>query len=710
MLDETVVTWANPSDDMGVFAVQRDRLDGLLAARPAERAQGAALRAVVARIASVRPARLTTLNVHTGQTGDLIRERYELRHEHRSSVRATLLRPPGTGARPAILVCQGRNARFEHVTGEEPPDYPDRNVAERLARAGFVTLTLDYGLDGGLPAERLGGRDEAVVLNQALELSGRSLLGVLVEDAVAGLDWLARQPGVQSDHIGLFGHSLGAAVALHTALVRDRPLPVCTASHLGGYATLFGRLLSLGEGTALPGILRHADLADLYGALAPARLQIQYGTEDSRLDREDAAAAGETVRKRYAEVEAADQVEVLALPMGHGTGTTQAAEFFARAFADEARPVAVPAARIVFDPAARVEITDRIDRALASGALTLGSYGRRLEELAEPWTGRATAAVSSGSSALEIAFRIVGVTGRTVLVPVNTFFATAASAVRAGATVDFVDMEPDGLGMDPVALDVALSTRDDVAAVVPVHIAGVVSPALRDVLDTCASRGITVIEDAAHAIGSTLDGRPAGAFGRLAAFSLYPTKVVTSGEGGLLACAEGADLEDARRYRDQGKLSFETNVHGSLGSNWRMSEPHAAIGIAHLERLDQMLDERRRLAAWYDEHLPSVPRVRPHPVPDGVRTNYYKYVALLDTDVSRPELKRRLRERYRVALAGEVYDTLLSEQPYFADAFAGRVFEHASRFARHHICLPLFNGMTERQQQTVVDALRAELS
>ena len=691
--------------------MQRDRLEGLLRARPAGRAHGAALRAIVARLAAVRPAGITVADVHMRQMDGLRCEQYVLRHEHRESIRATLLRPPGDEPRPAVLVCQGRNAQLDHVTGVQPPDYPDRNVAERLALAGFVTLTLDYGLDSGLPEERLRGRDEAAVLAQALELCGQPLLGALIEDATAGLAWLAGQPGVDGDRIGLFGHSLGAAVAVHTALLHDRQLPVCVASHLGSYPTLFGRLLTAGEGAALPGILRHADLPDLYGALAPARLQLQYGTEDGYLDPADAAAAGDAVGKLYADVDAADRVEVLALPMGHGTGIPQAAEFFAGAFAAGAeRIVPVPAARIVFDPTARVEITDRIDRALASGVLTLGPYGRRLEELAEPWTGRPTAAVSSGSAALEIAFRTVGVAGRTVLVPVNTFFATAASAVRAGAVVDFVDMELDGLGMDPEALDAALSTHDDVAAVVPVHIAGVVSPALRDVLARCESLGIAVIEDAAHAIGCSLADRPAGGFGRLAAFSLYPTKVITSGEGGLLACAEAADLDETRRYRDQGKVSFETNVHGSLGSNWRMSELHAAVGIAQLERLDEILAERRRLAAWYDEHLSSVPRLRHYEVPRDVRTNYYKYVALLDDGVSRPELKRRLRERHGVALAGEVYDTLLSEQPYFAEAFAGRVFERAGWFARQHICLPLFQGMTERQLRAVIDALRDELS
>ncbi|WP_067965758.1 DegT/DnrJ/EryC1/StrS aminotransferase family protein [Nocardiopsis trehalosi] len=678
---------------------------------PAERrarqvARNRRVRAAVARLADPRPVRLEPrAETDTVVRDGLRRTRLLFDHDGRAGVRAVLLGPDTPDPLPAVLVCPGRNARLDAVTGGEPPDYPDRDVAVHLARAGLRTLTLDYGLDRAHAAVADQGRDPATVLDGELRLHGRSLLGVLVDEARAALAWLADRPG--TTRVGLAGHSLGAAVALHAALLHDAPVPVCAASHLGGYATLFGRLATWDQFAALPSVLRHADLPDLYAALAPAPLQLQYGLDDRLLDPDDAAAAGKRVRDDYAAAGA--EAEVLALPMGHGTGTAEAAAFLTRALAEPAPPPPpVPPARVAFSVTDRLAVTDLVDGALASGALTLGPVGAGLEEAATGVLGRGTAVVSSGSAALEIALRIVGVAGRTVLVPANTFFATAASAVRAGARVQAVDMELDGLGMDPAALRAALDAHGDTAAVLPVHIAGVVSPALPEILALCAERGVPVVEDAAHALGSTLGGAPAGTFGRLATFSLYPTKVITAGEGGLLS-ADGDDLDRARRLRDHGKRSFTENLHADLGSNWRMSELHAAVGTVHLARLDAVLAERRRLAAWYDAHLADVPGLTRYTVPDGVATNHYKYLAFLPEGVDRADLKRRLRAR-GVGLSGEIYDTLIPEQPYFAATLSGAAVPNAAWFASRHVCLPVLPGMTEHEQRRVVEALRAELA
>lgn len=690
--------------------MQRGRIEALLGGPGPADVPAAALRATVDRLAAVRRATLEVSERGSGLLGGGVRwTRLRARHPGRPDIDAVLLTPDRPGPLPAVLVSAGRNARLEHVVGLEPPDHPDRNVAERLAAAGLLTLTLSSGIDD--PESDMDGSRRLTALADVLGLWGGSLLAALVEDALAALALLRTLPSVDPDRIGLFGHSLGAAVALHAALLTDEPLPVCAASHLGSYPVLYGRLGTGTTGGYLPGVLRYADLPQLFAALAPAPLQLQYGTADPFLDAADAAAAGERIGKAYAAAGVAGKVEVRGSGMGHGTEGAAAVEFFTRALAAPLDPprVAVPAARVEFDAAARTEILDRVDRSLASGALTLGPHGAALEELARPWTGRPTAAVSSGSAALEIALRIVGVEGRTVLVPANTFFATAASTIRAGAAVDLVDTEPVGLGMDPAALRAALDAHPDTAAVVPVHIAGLLSPALPELLALCAERGVAVVEDAAHAIGATLDGVPAGSFGRLAAFSLYPTKVVTSGEGGLLSAADPADLDQVLRYRDQGKTAFDSNVHGLLGSNWRMSELHAATGIAHLERLAGFLERRRELARWYDEHLAGLPGLRPHPEPAGVTGNVYKYVALLDDGVDRAALKRRLAERHGVRLAGEVYDTPLHRQPYLAARFAGRCFPVAERFADRHVCLPVFPSMTAAQRTAVLRALRTEL-
>ena len=124
--------------------------------------------------------------------------------------------------------------------------------------------------------------------------------------------------------------------------------------------------------------------------------------------------------------------------------------------------------------------------------------------------------------------------------------------------------------------------------------------------------------------------------------------------------------DEARIYRDQGKASFLTNLHTRLGSNWRMSEPHAAIALTQLRRLDEFIAHRTEIAAGYDDGA-ARPRLhrRRHPRP-APTANYYKYVAYLPAGIDRAVLKKRLREEYDVALSGEVYEVPLHLQPVFA--------------------------------------------
>jgi dTDP-4-amino-4,6-dideoxygalactose transaminase/dienelactone hydrolase len=677
-------------------------------AEPAARSHR--IRSTVERLARVERVPVRAVHTTTEVRDGLHREQWVLDSPLRGEFRATLLSPESAHG-PGILVLGGKNARREQLTGDVVPDHPDRNMAEHLARAGFTTLTFAYDLTGGLDPRRLAGRDEGTLLAHAFALTGRSLLGALVGDALAVLDLLRAHERVAGGPVGLFGHSLGAAVALHTALLTEDEPPLCAAGHLGSYASLYARHLTGFEGAVLPGILEHTDLPALYGALAPAPLQLQFGTSDPYLDTDDARAAGRAVTEAYTAAHA-PAPEVLELPMGHGTHVGHAVDFFTRALARRpSAPAAVPAQRIRFDVDERRAVTDRVDAALTTGVLTQGPLVTRFEELTREWTGRTGAAVASGSAALEIALRVIGVRGRTVLVPANTFFATAAAAVRAGAShVGFVDLELDGLGMDPEALSTALDRHPDTAAVVPVHIGGIVAPALDGVLDQCRERGIPVLEDAAHAFGSTLGDRPAGGLGRFGAFSFFPTKVATSGEGGLLSCADTGDLDHVRRWRDHGKSAAGSTLHDRPGGNWRMSELHAAVGTVDLERFGRTLAARRDLAAHYDDLLASVPGVRAHPMPGAVNSNYYKYLVYLDESTDRGLLKKRLRERHGIHLAGEVYDHLLSDHPFFAGRAESEDHPRARWFARHHIALPLYPSLTHAEQVRVVSALRSELS
>jgi perosamine synthetase len=367
----------------------------------------------------------------------------------------------------------------------------------------------------------------------------------------------------------------------------------------------------------------------------------------------------------------------------------------------------VPPARVYFPAEDRAEILARIDRAMVSGQLTLGPTGKELEQLfAARHQAKHAIAVSSGTSALEIILRSIGVSGREVLVPANTFFATAAAAAHAGARVRFVDCDPATMSFD--LDDVAAQIGPDTAAVVAVHIGGLISPAMPALAALCESRGVALVEDAAHAHGSALGGRAAGTFGVAGAFSFYPTKVIAGGEGGIIVTGDDALDEDARTYRDQGKGSFLANFHTRLGANWRMSEPHAAIVLSQLGRLDEFVAARQSIAKRYDAAIDEI-GLQPLVIPADAYCNYYKYVAFLPESVDRAALKQTMREKYDIGLSGEVYDTPLHRQPVFEE-FAERDLPGADWTCARHICLPLYPSLEDSDADYVIESLASELS
>ena len=202
----------------------------------------------------------------------------------------------------------------------------------------------------------------------------------------------------------------------------------------------------------------------------------------------------------------------------------------------------VPPASVYFPPEDRAAILQQIDECLATGQLTLGKLGRQLEERFAAYVGADHAvAVNSGTSAIEIPLRAMGVEGKEVLVAANSFFATAAAAIAAGASIRFVDCDPRTMAVDPASLRSAIGPNT--AGVIVVHIGGLVTPDIAELRKICDDEGVWLFEDAAHAHGSAHDGQMAGTFGVAGSFSFYPTKVMA---GGVIAPTDVATLPDGR--------------------------------------------------------------------------------------------------------------------------------------------------------------------
>ena len=336
--------------------------------------------------------------------------------------------------------------------------------------------------------------------------------------------------------------------------------------------------------------------------------------------------------------------------------------------------------------------------------LTLGRYGEQFEqEFAQYHAAPYAVATNSGTGALEVILRALGVEGKEVIVPANTFAATAFAVIRAGARPVFADIQPD-LTLDPT--DAARRITEQTAAVITVHIGGLISPATIEVSGLCRSRNIPLVEDAAHAHGSTLNGKAAGAFGVAAAFSFFSTKVMTTGEGGMIVTADERLERIARVLRDQGKVGGG-NYHESCGYNWRMPEVQAIMGLAQLRRLNEFITRRQEIAAIYDRLLARVPGLELLPVPASVHHNYYKYVAFV-RGIAPEEIKVRLRRAYQIALGGYVYELPLHEQPVFR-AFYQESLPVAEELCRQHICPPIYPDLTDEQAEFVGQSLRQEL-
>ena len=364
----------------------------------------------------------------------------------------------------------------------------------------------------------------------------------------------------------------------------------------------------------------------------------------------------------------------------------------------------IPPVKIEFSPADREEIARRIDRCLATGRVAQGDNVREFEQEFARYVGtRHAVAVSSGGAAIEVAMRLLGVQGRDVLVPVNTFAATAGGVLLAGGRARFVDVDRRTFGASLAGLTAAATP--ETAGVVLVHIGGIITPEIEAIRAWCRATGRWLFEDAAHAHGSRHNGTAAGAFGIAGAYSFFATKVMTSGEGGMLVTDDAGLADRARGLRDYGKPDPWVSFHTQLGSNWRMAEFCAAVGVVHLRRLDEFVAWRDKVARAYTEMLRGLPEVVPV-LPEG-QSSWYKYIVLLPGWANRDRVKQAMKQR-GVTLSGGVYEVPLHRQPVF-QATAG-TFPVADEICGRHVCLPVYFGMTDEEAARVVRALAETLA
>lgn len=342
---------------------------------------------------------------------------------------------------------------------------------------------------------------------------------------------------------------------------------------------------------------------------------------------------------------------------------------------------------------------------LESGMLMQGRFVREFEEAFAAYVGtRHARAVNSGTSALHGILSYYDVRDREVLVPVNTFLASANAVVFAGGRPVFVDIDPDTLLVD--FDDLVRRTTPRTAGVMLVHVAGLISQDLDRIRELCAARGLFLLEDAAHAAGSARGSHRVGALGDVAAFSLLATKVITAGgEGGMVTTDDEALAHRITSLRFHGE-DHTRGIQDRLGYSWRMTEMQAAVGAAQVRRLDEIVTRRMQIAGLYDRAFAGLERVRPLRTAEGDRIAYYKYPLRLLAPLDRREVQRRLDAEFEVR-TGTSYWPPCHLQPAYREAFGYREGDYpvAEAALDRTIALPMYCDLTDDDIRRVIHAV-----
>ena len=368
--------------------------------------------------------------------------------------------------------------------------------------------------------------------------------------------------------------------------------------------------------------------------------------------------------------------------------------------------VATPAIRPV--PLARPDIgpleEELVLQVLRSGTLALGPFAEELEREVAAIAGRRHGvAVSNGTVALHMAMAALGIgPGDEVITTPFSFVASANCILYQGGQPVFVDIEEETLGLDPAAVEAAVTPAT--RAILPVDVFG--HPCRLQQLDEVARRHrLSLVEDACEALGSSIDGRPTGSFGPMAAFAFYPNKQITTGEGGMLVTDDDALADVLRSLRNQGRDADGTWLrHVRLGYNYRLDEMSAALGVAQLRRRQELAAGRARVAAAYRQRLGGMAWLTLPAEAEGAQVDWFVYVIRLREGIDRDRLMGELAE---AGIPSRPYFSPIHLQPMYRErfGFSPGAFPVTERVAASTLALPFASTLADAEVERVCDAL-----
>ena len=347
-----------------------------------------------------------------------------------------------------------------------------------------------------------------------------------------------------------------------------------------------------------------------------------------------------------------------------------------------------------------------ISKVLEEGQFRNGKNVTIFENMVAQYVGvKHAVAFDSDSSAYETALHYFGVKGKEVIVCTNSFVSVPNSVVAVGAKPVFADIRADTLSMDPKSLRQNISRNT--CGVILTHISGFPNPDLKAIINICKENKFFLIEDATHSIGSTVNGQKTGSFGDAAVFAFTPTKVLTTGEGGILVTNNAELAGFAKRFSFYGSGAGKTNFV-DLGRHMVLPEISAILGIYQLKRLDEFVARRNEIARRYDLTLDKISAVQTIKCPSGFRSAYYKYPLTLEGKIDKQKFTTSLFQDYAIETGNIFYPPCHMQGVYLKlGTCSYGSLATSERILSRTITLPMHVALTDEDVDYVLEKVAA---
>ena len=335
-----------------------------------------------------------------------------------------------------------------------------------------------------------------------------------------------------------------------------------------------------------------------------------------------------------------------------------------------------------------------------SKSLSEGDFVNRFENKFSKFVkSKYAVSVSNGTTALELAFKAINIKGKEVIVPTNTFFATVISIINAGGVPVLCDNEKNST--DPDFEEIKKKINKKTKALCVVHVGGIISNNIDKIKKFCKKKKIFLIEDAAHAHGSNLDNIfNAGSIGDLGCFSFFPTKVMTTGEGGMITSNNLKLIKKIKEYKNFGR-SKNPLILNSVGSNNKISEFTALMGLLELDRINYRINRRKKIVHRYIKNLRNNKNYSVIIQHKG-KCSYYKCIIKTKKNSS---MIKRICSKKNIELTGKVWEVPIHKQKVFRKFIKYEKFKNSDHFSKHHICPPNYPELSFKEVDFITSVL-----